>query len=96
MDKLGKMAHALAASIQPHLGQPTLPPRDWAQTGEIVTVILADGRKVSASISDINKLMFSQGVQEEMPKSKPTSPYPVKVKAPPSPKPAAKGGAKKK
>jgi hypothetical protein len=59
MDKtLKAMAEALAASIPPHLGQPTTPPTSWAQDGETVTVILADGRKVSASIQAINALMF--------------------------------------
>ena len=52
------MAFTLAASIPSYLGQPTTPPIAWAQVGEIVIVILADGRKVSASIQDINKLMF--------------------------------------
>lgn len=52
------MANALAASILPHLGQPTTPPTAWAQEGETVIVVLADGRKVSASIQDINALMF--------------------------------------
>ena len=60
-DKLQQMATALAASIPPHLGQPTIPPLSWHQEGEIVIVILADGRKVSASITKINELMFSQG-----------------------------------
>ena len=54
-----KMAEVLAASIPPHLGQPTTPPISWAQNGDTVTVILADGRKVSASIEAINALMFA-------------------------------------
>ena len=59
-DKLKAMAMALAASIPPHLGHPTTPPTSWAQVGETVVVILADGRKVSGSIVDINRLMFDQ------------------------------------
>jgi len=60
VDKLQAMATALAASIQPHLGLPTIPPIAWAQNGDIVSVVLADGRKVSASIQEINQLMFVQ------------------------------------
>jgi len=59
---LAAKATALAASQPSHLGQPTIPPMDWHQEGEILTVIMADGRKVSASIEAINLLMFSQGV----------------------------------
>ena len=44
-----------------------MPPISWAQDGEIVTVILADGRKVSASIQDVNKLMFDQKVPVQAP-----------------------------
>jgi hypothetical protein len=62
MDKLKEMATALAAGTMPHLGQPTLPPQTWAQNGDLVTVILADGRKVSANIQTINTLMFKQGI----------------------------------
>jgi len=60
MDKLKDMATAFAASIPPHLGRLTTPPLDWHQEGEILTVILADGRKFSASIQEINALMFKQ------------------------------------
>jgi hypothetical protein len=60
VDKLKTMATALASSIPPRLGQPTLPPIAWAQAGEIITVILADGRKVSANIQEVNALMFAQ------------------------------------
>jgi hypothetical protein len=59
-DKLQAMAEALAASVPEHLGMPTIPPISWAQNGDIVTVILADGRKVSASIQEINQIMFNQ------------------------------------
>ncbi|MGD0752825.1 MAG: hypothetical protein ABSA23_15630 [Anaerolineales bacterium] len=65
MEKLQVMATALAASIQPHLGQPTIPPISWAQDGDIVHVVLADGRKVSASIQEINQIMFTQKVVNE-------------------------------
>jgi hypothetical protein len=71
---LEAMATALAASIPPHLGRPTIPPIDWHQEGEIVTVILADGRKVSASILEINRIMFEQGVID---KPVETGPAPV-------------------
>jgi len=60
--ELKDMAFALAASFPPYLDQPTIPPLDWHQDGEIITVIMADGRKVKASIQDINKLMFDQNV----------------------------------
>ena len=63
MDKLKDMATALAASIPPHLGKPTIPPIAWAQEGEILHVVLADGRKVSANIQAINELMFAQDVK---------------------------------
>jgi hypothetical protein len=52
------MATALAASQKPHLDRPTIPPISWAQDGGIITVIMADGRKVRATIQDINALMF--------------------------------------
>jgi hypothetical protein len=54
-------ATALAASQPSHLGQPTIPPLDWHQEGEILTVIMADGRKVSANIRDINVSLFDDG-----------------------------------
>ena len=60
MDKLKAMAEALSASILPHLGLPTFPPISWAQNGDVVTVILADGRKVSATIQEINQIMFAK------------------------------------
>jgi hypothetical protein len=69
MDKLQAMAEAFAASIPPHLGQPTLPPLKWSQEGEIVHVVLADGRMFEASVQSINKIMFDQKL--EIPKSKP-------------------------
>jgi hypothetical protein len=65
MEKLQSMATALAASIPPHLGQPTIPPISWAQNDDFVTVILADGRKVAASIQEINLLMFKQKIVAE-------------------------------
>ena len=103
------MATALAASIPPYLDKPTLPPIAWAQNGEIITVILADGRKFSSSVQEINAIMFSQHVETpaaaqppakfeegtQMPKV--NSPHPpAKVKGPTPPKPASKGGTKKK
>jgi hypothetical protein len=66
--KLKEMAEALAASIPPHLGQPTSPPISWAQVGDQVIVILADGRKASASIQDINALMFPQDLPPAAPR----------------------------
>ena len=57
-EKGWSMATALAASQPSHLGHPTIPPMDWHQEGEILTVIMADGRKVSASIPEITALMF--------------------------------------
>ena len=104
MDKLQAMAEAFAASIPPYLDKPTLPPIAWAQAGETVIVILADGRKMHATVQEINTLMFpvgattgrpeiDQGDQDMKGKS---SPYPIKVKSPPPPKPATKGGTKKK
>jgi hypothetical protein len=91
MDQLGKMAYALAASTPPYLDKPTIPPLDWHQEGDRVTVILADGRKVSASILEINALMFAQGVA--------SSPKPLRagpeVQSQPVPE-KPKGGSKKK
>ena len=72
MDKLQAMATALAASIPPHLDRPTIPPISWAQVGDQVSVILADGRKVSASIQAVNELMFSQNLAQ--------APAPAKVR----------------
>ena len=60
--RLRELAYALAGGTPAHLGMPTLPPISWAQTGDLVIVVLADGRKVSASIQDINALMFTQDV----------------------------------
>jgi len=54
-----QMAEALAASIPLVHDRPITPPLAWAQDGDKVTVILADGRKVSASIQEINALMFA-------------------------------------
>ena len=90
--ELKDMAFALAASFPPHLDQPTIPPLDWHQDGEIITVIMADGRKVKASIQDINKLMFDQNVGAgHRPAQKPVPSAPV-VKIPIKPK----GGKGKK
>jgi hypothetical protein len=66
MDKLQAMAEAFAASIPPHLGQPTIPPIKWRQEGEIVHVVLADGRMFEASIQEINHLMFEQMIEPEV------------------------------
>jgi len=79
------MAEALAASCPSYLGHPTIPPISWAQNGEMITVILADGWKVSASIQAINTLMFKQGLNDlpsnfdnvEIPAQPPASPEPV-------------------
>ena len=62
---LQDLAYALAAGTPEYLGRPTIPPIVWSQDGETVIVILADGRKVSASILEINQLMFSQGIAEQ-------------------------------
>ena len=56
---LKSMATILAAHAPSHLGKATTPPVSWSQNGEVVSVILADGRKVSASIQEINALMFA-------------------------------------
>jgi hypothetical protein len=64
---LKELAYALAGGTPTHLGVPTLPPIRWAQNGDQVIVILADGRKISASIEKINELMFSQGVGAGVP-----------------------------
>jgi hypothetical protein len=89
--KLQELATALAASIPPYLDKPTIPPLDWHQEGDRVTVILADGRKVGAKIQEINELMFSQGVA--------SSPKPLRagpeVQSQPVPE-KPKGGSKKK
>jgi hypothetical protein len=63
---------------------------DWAQNGEIVTVVLADGRKVSASIQEINALMFppvvkpvpSQAGSEEQSKAPRGEAEPEEIKKP--------------
>ncbi len=62
-----KRAEALAASQTPYLSKPTTPPLAWHQKGEIVTVILADGRKVSATIQQINALMFAPVPKSDQP-----------------------------
>ena len=70
------MAMALALNTPPHLGKPTAPPISWRQDGEIVIVVLADGRKVSASIQQINAIMFPAKSEEPLPapKNLPTEP----------------------
>ena len=88
---LQDLAYALAAGTPEYLGRPTIPPIVWSQDGETVIVILADGRKVSASILEINALMFAQGVA--------SSPKPLRagpeVQSQPVPE-KPKGGSKKK
>ena len=72
------MAMALALSIQPVHDRPTAPPLAWAQDGDKVTVILADGRKVSATIQEINTLMFPPVVGAGLaPVHVPAKPAPV-------------------
>jgi hypothetical protein len=97
MDKtLKTMAEALAASIPPHLGKPTVPAIAWKQEGETVFVILADGRKVSASIQAINALMFTPAhvsSKEEAPaKTDLNALDAVDLKPAAKTKPAASGG----
>ena len=83
------MAEALAASCPSYLGKPTMPPISWAQNGEIVTVILADGRKVSASVLVINQIMFDQGLNE-LPEKFANVEIPPLASAQPASKPTAK------
>jgi hypothetical protein len=78
MDKfsLKSMAEIIASHTPAHLGQPTIPPISWAQVGDQVIVILADGRKASASIQDINALMFDlppAAAPEKIPAKQPTT-----------------------
>ena len=54
------MAETIASGTPRHLGQPTTPPISWAQTGDIITVILADGRKVSSTVQAVNEILFQQ------------------------------------
>ena len=63
--ELRAMAEALAASIPPHLAKLTSPPISWMQIGNDVTVILADGRKFTASIQKINELMSAKTLPVE-------------------------------
>ena len=58
INSLAAKATALAASQKEHLGRPTIPPIDWHQEGEILTVVMADGRKVTANIRDVDALLF--------------------------------------
>jgi len=62
MDKLSlkAMAETIASGTPQHLGQPTTPPISWAQTGDIITVVLADGRKVSSTVQAVNQILFKQ------------------------------------
>jgi hypothetical protein len=74
MDKLKSMAEALAASTAPWLDKPTTPPISWAQTGDVISVVLADGRKVSATVQDVNALLFKPvGAQVIRPKLPPAA-----------------------
>ena len=75
MDKfsLKSMAEIIASHTPAHLGQPTIPPISWAQVGDQVIVILADGRKASASIQDINALMFPPVVGADGVRPEPTT-----------------------
>jgi hypothetical protein len=92
-----EMAQALAASIPPHLGQPTTPPLAWHQTGEIVVVILADGRKVSATVLAINALMFPPAVGAGVSPARSSSRVDLdKVEVDIKTKPAARRGGKGK
>jgi len=93
-NQLKTMATAYAASIPPYLDRPTIPPQAWHQEGEIVTVILADGRKVSANIQAINALMFEQHVGTGLAPVHPAKPVhaPAPVVKPEKPaKPTGKG-----
>lgn len=85
------MAMALALNTPSHLGKPTAPPISWRQDGEIVIVVLADGRKVSASIQDINAIMFPAGKTGLETINIPAGTYPEKTPV----KPATKGGKAK-
>ncbi len=67
------MAEILASHTPAHLGQPTTPPISWAQTGDIVSVVLADGRKVKASIQEVNEILFKELPPAAAPK-KPAKP----------------------
>jgi len=94
MDKLKAMAETLAANTPPWLDKPTTPPIAWAQNGEIVVVILADGRKVSANVQAINALMFEQKVAEPVAKP-PAQPVSKPTSKPPAKQSTLKGGKKK-
>ena len=59
------MAEALAASCPSYLVHPTIPPISWAQNGEMITVILADGWKVSASIQAIKRVLLALESDQE-------------------------------
>lgn len=105
MDKLQAMAETLAANTQPWLGKPTVPPIAWAQNGEIVVVILADGRKVSANVQAINALVFKPYVKIENPAkawtpddkvAQPVAKPPAQIASKPASKPAAKQPTTKK
>ena len=63
--KLKEAAFILAEKTPRHLDQPTTPPIHWRLEGEILRVLLADGRTVRAPLADQVKAKASPSVKKQ-------------------------------
>ena len=67
-DPIKVMAEAVAKDAPSHLGKPAFPPLSWRVDENTLIVILADGRKVYASMDYIKTLLPDPKKKVEAPK----------------------------
>ena len=82
--KFKAAAFILAEKTPRHLNVPTTPPIHWRLEGEILRVLLADGRTVRAPLADQVAPKPAPVEKVALPKKDPVPPAPVVV--PPVPK----------
>ena len=59
-------AYAIAEAAPRHLDQPTTPPIHWRVEGDILRVLLADGRTVRASIEEAQRNAKTPSVKKQI------------------------------
>jgi hypothetical protein len=67
-DPIKVMAEAVARDAPSHLGKPAFPPLSWRVDENTLIVILADGRKIYASMNYIKTLLPDPKKKVEAPK----------------------------